>query len=653
MIPLRSLRARLIASVCTGVALLASLCIPALSAHAEDSLPPEVNTVDSAAEGVVINLFDYTVYSQPILTPGYTRSSMYQREGINRNFSQFGFIRRNDFFNNTKGTYVPLIYKDDPVGLAAWYEAHPEAKANWAVDLQTSYLLYSPNVRPGIVKNELGEDGFPHLADAYGGESLAPLFDTAKTDYPGRVATYTGVSYLFQKDARGYQFDSNKNYAWFNPETNNFSVYNTTYQGVRDVSSRAWSQPVGFFPFNQYDPAHPSIERFLGEGLNHHFGMSFATTIKFPEDKNNDPANYKPTYLGSPMTFVFSGDDDAWVFVDGHLTLDIGGIHGVQSGTIDFTNNQVIRANGSTVSITDLMKSQGAEYDNSAGSVHTIQLFYLERGDIASNFSLKNINVPTVKDINVSKVWDDKNHEGMNHPAVTVYLLADGARVKDAQGQDISVELSADNNWQASFKNQLSNRLDDNNQAENIVYSVEEDSPDDYTYIVSDAGTTTHATHVSQNFVITNTIKTYKVNYQYVSGTPDKDLPQEIVASTPAGLEDQISGSKQTSVTPSFTTLETDEGTWSFDSWDADEKIIKSSDISFTGTWVFTPKPEPEDSETPETPKPHEPTETDEVTEEVVEETELPETSDITGLVSATTVLLASISVLAGKRIRH
>lgn len=644
MIPLRSLRNRLITGFFTGTALIASLGLMPLKAHAEDSLPPVVDTVDSAAEGIVINLFDYTVYSQPILTPGYTRRDAYQREGINSNFSQFGFIRNNYFFNNSNGSYEPLQYKNDPEGKAAWYEKHPEAKANWSVNLRNGKLHFSGNVRTGIVKNELGQDGYPVLSDDYGGESLAPLFDPTKKDYPGRVATYTGVSHLFQRDASGYQFDSNKNYAWFNPKTNNFNVYNTTYPGIRDVTRRNdWDQPVGFFPFNQYDPEHPSIERFLDEGLNHHFGMSFATTIKFPDDPNNDPDIYEPTYLGLPMTFSFSGDDDAWVFVDGHLILDIGGIHAIQSGTIDFTNDQVFRGDGKgvgkKVSISDLMKSQGVDYDSSAGSVHTIQFFYLERGDIASNLSIKNFNVPTVKNITVSKVWDDKNHEGVNDPAVTVYLLADGQRVKDAQGKDISVQLSADNNWQASFENQLIHRVGENNQVENIVYSVEEENPADYTYIVSDVGITTHDTHVNQNFVITNTIKTYKVNYQFISGTANKDLPQEILDITPAGLDDQISGSKQISVTPSFTTFETDEGTWNFVSWDADEKIIESADLNFTGTWVFTPKPIPE----PEQPE----------VKMKKGKAELPKTGDISGLAAGAIALLASASIIVARCIRH
>ena len=110
------------------------------------------------------------------------------------------------------------------------------------------------------------------------------------------------------------------------------------------------------------------------------------------------------------MVFDFTGDDDIWVFIDGVLVLDMGGVHGKRSGAINFKTGEVTVDNvassvpgrpasidtiGPVSTIADIFAKQGLTFDNSENSKHSLSLFYVERGGHESNLSMK-FNLPTV-----------------------------------------------------------------------------------------------------------------------------------------------------------------------------------------------------------------------------------------------------------------
>jgi len=74
-------------------------------------------------------------------------------------------------------------------------------------------------------------------------------------------------------------------------------------------------------------------------------------------------------YRGGEV-FTFTGDDDVFVFVNGKLALDLGGVHGPESQTIDFD-------------------AQAVALGISTGGVYTLDAFHAERHTSMSNFRIE------------------------------------------------------------------------------------------------------------------------------------------------------------------------------------------------------------------------------------------------------------------------
>ncbi len=273
-------------------------------------------------------------------------------------------------------------------------------------------------------------------SDKYTDESLAYLFNNASQENHQQdgKAVYNNVKGLFQLEDGYYVYDSygsKGNYAVYNQTTNSFNVYDSAGVYKESVSSENLGQ---FFPFDSADKVFTESGKNLspigikdGENdkLNHHFGMSMTTEFVQP--------NGGKTADNKDMIFEFSGDDDVWVYIDGVLVGDLGGIHEKATLDINFATGEVKvgHVDGANGTKKEIEKTTiKAKFDAagatsnftgntfSSSTKHKLSFFYLERGAGASNMSLK-FNLTTLPSSEVEKV--NQNGEAVQGATFKLY----------------------------------------------------------------------------------------------------------------------------------------------------------------------------------------------------------------------------------------
>lgn len=338
------------------------------------------------------------------------------------------------------------------------------------------------DVRRGIVKKLLNENGYPELnlkaqfkasgqwaagsqTISYNPEeTLAYLFDPDALTASGNGVGYSDVKGLFKVDESGnYYYSSHDNFAEFNKKENAFNVYNTW--GVKNHGT----SPAGqFYPFNTADQVFKiGTDGTLAQNgidavnplVNHYLGLTMEAEFQQPVDGMvSVGANAKP------MVFEFSGDDDVWIFIDGVLVADLGGIHDEATVKIDFSTGEVLTylaadssRNRKSTTLKAQFEAAGVSTDGfnkdtfGNNTTHTLKMFYLERGNTDSNLTLSFTLMEPADNTLIKLDQDGKPMAGVTFQMYPAKLDDNGEYVRD--GENIGENLVTGPDGTVAFPN--------------------------------------------------------------------------------------------------------------------------------------------------------------------------------------------------------
>ncbi|MBQ8088637.1 MAG: hypothetical protein IJ234_09510, partial [Clostridia bacterium] len=337
----------------------------------------------------------------------------------------------------------------------------------------------------GLLSTNLGTDGYPTNGN---GVSLGELYSGAdEVNHLFIESTYYASGY--------YEYDSTANFASLDLNSKNFTVYNEL--GTMDGDNKSSLKHGQFMPFND-----------LEAGVFASVNAKNLYNATLSQLGNSDPRKYEQMYLvqkpnyyfgveleasftqtpngldnwGHDIIYEFTGDDDFWLYVDGELIIDLGGIHSALAGSVNYSTGDV-EVNGTKTTLRALFeknyrgRNEGAtddevntylaQYFDDGSTIfkdyttHTMRIFYMERGAGASNlhmrFNLASVKPGTVK-LNKKLTGVDDSEDILAEFPYQIKYKTEGndEEILLKQGEDLNETVTYENSTTAvKFKDSL------------------------------------------------------------------------------------------------------------------------------------------------------------------------------------------------------